>query len=110
MFFYFNDGQGVKFDPQSGSVLHIELARSNSRRKRNIGIVHESINFQAIVHIHNLDIFLFSLLFHFFYSSKHFSSILPNLFILMNYGDFQIFLNCVGLNNFIKLLLNKHLS
>ncbi|KAK6264211.1 hypothetical protein SCA6_019645 [Theobroma cacao] len=25
---------GVKFDPQAGSVLHIELARSNSRRKR----------------------------------------------------------------------------
>ncbi|RDY09499.1 RNA-binding protein with multiple splicing 2, partial [Mucuna pruriens] len=29
---------GVKFDPQSGSVLHIELARSNSRRKRKPGI------------------------------------------------------------------------
>ncbi|KAL6996349.1 hypothetical protein U1Q18_006480 [Sarracenia purpurea var. burkii] len=28
---------GVKFDPQSGSVLHIELARSNSRRKRKPG-------------------------------------------------------------------------
>ncbi|KAL7222063.1 hypothetical protein ACSBR1_023891 [Camellia fascicularis] len=25
---------GVKFDPQTGSVLHIEMARSNSRRKR----------------------------------------------------------------------------
>lgn len=25
---------GVKFDPQTGSILHIELARSNSRRKR----------------------------------------------------------------------------
>lgn len=30
--------QGVKFDPQTGSVLHIELARSNSRRKRKPGI------------------------------------------------------------------------
>ncbi|KAH9713283.1 RNA-binding (RRM/RBD/RNP motifs) family protein [Citrus sinensis] len=29
--------QGVKFDPQSGSVLHIELARSNSRKKRKPG-------------------------------------------------------------------------
>ncbi|KAK9281758.1 hypothetical protein L1049_004663 [Liquidambar formosana] len=28
---------GVKFDPQSGSVLHVELARSNSRRKRKPG-------------------------------------------------------------------------
>ncbi|KNA13750.1 hypothetical protein SOVF_113640 [Spinacia oleracea] len=28
---------GVKFDPQAGSVLHIELARSNSRRKHNPG-------------------------------------------------------------------------
>ncbi|XP_004510361.1 uncharacterized protein [Cicer arietinum] len=28
---------GVKFDPQYGSVLHIELARSNSRRKRKPG-------------------------------------------------------------------------
>ncbi|CAL0335202.1 unnamed protein product [Lupinus luteus] len=28
---------GVKFDPQSGSVLHIELARSNSRRKHMAG-------------------------------------------------------------------------
>ncbi|KAK2653892.1 hypothetical protein Ddye_013748 [Dipteronia dyeriana] len=28
---------GVKFDPQAGSVLHIELARSNSRKKRNPG-------------------------------------------------------------------------
>lgn len=28
---------GVIFDPQSGSVLHIELARSNSRRKRKPG-------------------------------------------------------------------------
>ncbi|GMH14233.1 hypothetical protein Nepgr_016074 [Nepenthes gracilis] len=28
---------GVKFDPQVGSVLHIELARSNSRRKRKPG-------------------------------------------------------------------------
>ncbi|KAK7294330.1 hypothetical protein RJT34_17219 [Clitoria ternatea] len=28
---------GVKFDPQTGSVLHIELARSNSRRKRKPG-------------------------------------------------------------------------
>lgn len=28
---------GVKFDPQSGSVLHIEMARSNSRRKRESG-------------------------------------------------------------------------
>lgn len=28
---------GVKFDPQSGSVLHIELARSNSRKKRKPG-------------------------------------------------------------------------
>lgn len=30
--------QGVKFDPQTGSVLHIELARSNSRRKRKPGM------------------------------------------------------------------------
>ncbi|KAK9030890.1 hypothetical protein V6N11_032295 [Hibiscus sabdariffa] len=29
--------QGVKFDPQAGSVLHIELARSNSRRKQKPG-------------------------------------------------------------------------
>uniref|UniRef100_A0A2N9IUG7 RRM domain-containing protein n=1 Tax=Fagus sylvatica TaxID=28930 RepID=A0A2N9IUG7_FAGSY len=29
--------QGVKFDPQTGSILHIELARSNSRRKRKPG-------------------------------------------------------------------------
>lgn len=29
--------KGVKFDPQAGSVLHIELARSNSRRKRKPG-------------------------------------------------------------------------
>ncbi|XP_057976652.1 U2 small nuclear ribonucleoprotein B'' isoform X2 [Malania oleifera] len=29
---------GVKFDPQAGSVLHIELARSNSRRKRKPGV------------------------------------------------------------------------
>ncbi|XP_038706520.1 protein WHI4 isoform X5 [Tripterygium wilfordii] len=29
--------QGVKFDPQTGSTLHIELARSNSRRKRKPG-------------------------------------------------------------------------
>ncbi|XP_062087665.1 protein WHI4 isoform X2 [Humulus lupulus] len=28
---------GVKFDPQSGYILHIELARSNSRRKRKPG-------------------------------------------------------------------------
>lgn len=28
---------GVKFDPQSGSTLHIELARSNSRRKNKPG-------------------------------------------------------------------------
>ncbi|KAI9161005.1 hypothetical protein LWI28_013571 [Acer negundo] len=28
---------GIKFDPQAGSVLHIELARSNSRKKRNPG-------------------------------------------------------------------------
>ncbi|KAL5757563.1 hypothetical protein ACOSP7_020174 [Xanthoceras sorbifolium] len=28
---------GVKFDPQAGSVLHIELARSNSRKKRKPG-------------------------------------------------------------------------
>ncbi|XVF74428.1 hypothetical protein PTKIN_Ptkin13bG0109700 [Pterospermum kingtungense] len=28
---------GVKFDPQAGSILHIELARSNSRRKRKPG-------------------------------------------------------------------------
>ncbi|KAK8618766.1 hypothetical protein V6N13_132747 [Hibiscus sabdariffa] len=28
---------GVKFDPQAGSVLHIELARSNSTRKRKPG-------------------------------------------------------------------------
>ncbi|PSS07359.1 RNA-binding protein with multiple splicing 2 like [Actinidia chinensis var. chinensis] len=28
---------GVKFDPQTSSVLHIELARSNSRRKRKPG-------------------------------------------------------------------------
>ncbi|XP_028756265.1 U2 small nuclear ribonucleoprotein B'' [Neltuma alba] len=28
---------GIKFDPQAGSVLHIELARSNSRRKRKPG-------------------------------------------------------------------------
>ncbi|KAG6428905.1 hypothetical protein SASPL_106944 [Salvia splendens] len=28
---------GVKFDPQSGSTLHIELARSNSRRKPGSG-------------------------------------------------------------------------
>ncbi|XP_010686078.1 U2 small nuclear ribonucleoprotein B'' isoform X2 [Beta vulgaris subsp. vulgaris] len=31
------DLDGVKFDPQAGSVLHIELARSNSRRKRMPG-------------------------------------------------------------------------
>lgn len=36
--FLLDDRQGVKFDPQSGSVLHIELARSNSRRKRKPGI------------------------------------------------------------------------
>lgn len=30
--------QGVKFDPQSGSALHIEMARSNSRRKRKPGM------------------------------------------------------------------------
>lgn len=30
--------QGVKFDPQTGSVLHIEMARSNSRRKRKPGM------------------------------------------------------------------------
>lgn len=29
---------GVKFDPQAGSILHVELARSNSRRKRKPGI------------------------------------------------------------------------
>ncbi|KAK6911942.1 hypothetical protein RJ641_024035 [Dillenia turbinata] len=28
---------GVKFDPQTGATLHIELARSNSRRKRGPG-------------------------------------------------------------------------
>ncbi|CAI0392156.1 unnamed protein product [Linum tenue] len=28
---------GVKFDPQTGSTLHIELARSNSRRKHKPG-------------------------------------------------------------------------
>ncbi|GAV60516.1 RRM_1 domain-containing protein [Cephalotus follicularis] len=28
---------GIKFDPQTGSTLHIELARSNSRRKRKPG-------------------------------------------------------------------------
>ncbi|KAL2899517.1 RNA-binding protein with multiple splicing 2 [Bienertia sinuspersici] len=28
---------GVKFDPQAGSVIHIELARSNSRRKHTPG-------------------------------------------------------------------------
>ncbi|XAR49950.1 hypothetical protein NMG60_11004137 [Bertholletia excelsa] len=28
---------GVKFDPQTGSILHIELARSNSRRKHKPG-------------------------------------------------------------------------
>ncbi|OAY53140.1 protein WHI4 isoform X2 [Manihot esculenta] len=28
---------GVKFDPQTGSTLHIELARTNSRRKRKPG-------------------------------------------------------------------------
>ncbi|KAI7750665.1 hypothetical protein M8C21_029509 [Ambrosia artemisiifolia] len=28
---------GVKFDPQTGSTLHIELARSNSRRKNKPG-------------------------------------------------------------------------
>lgn len=28
---------GVKFDPQSGSVLHVELARTNSRRKNRPG-------------------------------------------------------------------------
>ncbi|GKD55273.1 protein WHI4, partial [Tanacetum coccineum] len=28
---------GVKFDPQTGSILHIELARSNSRRKNKPG-------------------------------------------------------------------------
>ncbi|XP_009367542.2 LOW QUALITY PROTEIN: protein WHI4 [Pyrus x bretschneideri] len=28
---------GVKFDPQAGTLLHIELARSNSRRKRKPG-------------------------------------------------------------------------
>lgn len=30
--------QGVKFDPQTGSTLHIEVARSNSRRKDRPGI------------------------------------------------------------------------
>ncbi|KAG8501019.1 hypothetical protein CXB51_003081 [Gossypium anomalum] len=29
--------EGVKFDPQAGSASHIELARSNSRRKRKPG-------------------------------------------------------------------------
>ena len=29
--------QGVKFDPQTGSSLHIDLARSNSRRKNKPG-------------------------------------------------------------------------
>lgn len=29
---------GVKFDPQAGFTLHVELARSNSRRKRKPGI------------------------------------------------------------------------
>ncbi|KAJ0076416.1 hypothetical protein Patl1_33477 [Pistacia atlantica] len=29
--------EAVKFDPQNGSVLHIELARSNSRKKRKPG-------------------------------------------------------------------------
>ncbi|RYQ87656.1 hypothetical protein Ahy_B09g095184 [Arachis hypogaea] len=32
-----DEDMGVKFDPQAGSVLHIELARSNSRRKRKPG-------------------------------------------------------------------------
>lgn len=27
--------QGLKFDPQTGAVLHIELARANSRTKRS---------------------------------------------------------------------------
>ena len=34
-----SDYQGVKFDPQTGSTLHIELARSNSRRKPKPGIL-----------------------------------------------------------------------
>lgn len=29
--------QDVKFDPQTGATLHIELARSNSRRKERPG-------------------------------------------------------------------------
>ncbi|KAG7577135.1 RNA recognition motif domain [Arabidopsis thaliana x Arabidopsis arenosa] len=32
-----NELNGVKFDPQTGSILHIELARSNSRRKERPG-------------------------------------------------------------------------
>ncbi|CAE6009771.1 unnamed protein product [Arabidopsis arenosa] len=32
-----NELNGVKFDPQTGSTLHIELARSNSRRKERPG-------------------------------------------------------------------------
>ncbi|KFK38719.1 hypothetical protein AALP_AA3G151100 [Arabis alpina] len=32
-----NELNGVKFDPQAGSCLHIELARSNSRRKERPG-------------------------------------------------------------------------
>jgi len=32
-----NELNGVKFDPQTGSNLHIELARSNSRRKERPG-------------------------------------------------------------------------
>lgn len=32
-----NTLDGVKFDPEVGSVLHVELARSNSRRKRKPG-------------------------------------------------------------------------
>ncbi|VVA97529.1 unnamed protein product [Arabis nemorensis] len=32
-----NELNGVKFDPQTGSTLHIEVARSNSRRKERPG-------------------------------------------------------------------------
>lgn len=27
--------QGVKFDPETGHILHIELARSNSRKRKS---------------------------------------------------------------------------
>ncbi|KAL3618090.1 hypothetical protein CASFOL_038411 [Castilleja foliolosa] len=45
---------GVKFDPQTGSTLHIELARSNSRRVNKLGwpnfdlIFTQRLNFDSV--------------------------------------------------------------